>query len=59
MSQSRVSEPGFPLSLASIFSFAVVVAVLLVGLALMDRWTFFMVVARDWHPRTRNVVDHP
>ena len=41
MSQSRVSEPGFPLSLASIFSFAV----LLVGLALMDRWTFFMVVA--------------
>jgi len=25
--------------------FAVVVAVLLVGLALMDRWTFFMVVA--------------
>ena len=44
MSQSRVSEPGFPLSLASIFSFAVV-AVLLVGLALMDRWTFFMVVA--------------
>ena len=45
MSQSRVSEPGFPLSLASTFSFAVVVTVLLVGLALMDRWTFFMVVA--------------